>query len=189
MSPHLRRDVESALSLTDLAVLGLLAERPSHGFALAKLLDSSGPVGRVLTVRRPLVYRALDRLVDQGDAEAITIEAGDAGPDRVVHQVTAAGRQRLSAWLEAPVAHVRDIRLGLLLKLTLLERARRSPRALIVRQRRALRPMLTALEEAAANSGDIVERWRLHNARAAAAFLDDLADLRGVASRSTPVSD
>jgi len=49
--------------------------------------------------------------------------------------------------------------------------------------------MLTALEEAAANSGDIVERWRLHNARAAAAFLDDLADLRGVASRSTPVSD
>ena len=51
------------LSPTEHAVLGVLAEAPTHGFAIAKDLAPGTSVGRVLTVRRPLVYRALDRLV------------------------------------------------------------------------------------------------------------------------------
>ena len=45
-------------SLAEWAVLGLLAEEPAHPFALARQLGPGGPLGRVMTVLRPLVYRA-----------------------------------------------------------------------------------------------------------------------------------
>ena len=99
------------LSITEYAVLGVLAEGPSHGFAIAKQLDSSAELGRVFTVRRPLVYRALDRLVEVGYAEAVSTEKGAAGPNRVIHRVTPPGRRRLRRWLTEPVEHVRDLRI------------------------------------------------------------------------------
>ena len=57
---------EPRLSLSEYAVLGLLAEGPSHGFAIARELSVDGSIGQVLTVRRSLAYRALDRLVSDG---------------------------------------------------------------------------------------------------------------------------
>jgi DNA-binding PadR family transcriptional regulator len=163
----------SDLSVTEFSVLGVLAEGPSHGFALARELSGHGEVGRVYTVRQPLVYRALDRLVEAGMAERMRTEEGDSGPQRVIHRVTARGRLRLNRWLEEPVAHVRDVRIELLLKLTLLQRAGRSPSRLIDAQRRALRPTLEALDDH--TTDDHVEIWRRHNARAVGAYLDELA--------------
>ena len=163
------------LSVTEYAVLGLLAERPSHGFALAKELDADTEVGRILTVRRPLVYRALDRLVEQGLAEAAHIEQGDAGPRRAIHRVTGRGRRRLCNWLQRPVAHVRDVRIEFLLKLTVLHRSGRSPLRLISAQMGSLNPTLEALDEEVTT--DHVELWRRHNARAVRAYLEELASL------------
>jgi hypothetical protein len=40
--------------LAEWMVLGLLAEQPSHGFALARLLAPGGEVGRVWAASRPL---------------------------------------------------------------------------------------------------------------------------------------
>src|SRR5262245_30857708 len=99
------------LSLTEHAVLGVLAERPTHGFAIARTLSPTGSVGRVLTVRRPLVYRALDRLVDIGLAQPVHSEPGEAGPQRVIHKATPNGRRRLNRWLDEPVQHIRDLRI------------------------------------------------------------------------------
>lgn len=163
------------LSVTEYAVLGLLAERPSHGFALAKELGADTEVGRVLTVRRPLVYRALDRLVEQGLAEAAHIEQGDAGPRRAIHRVTRHGRRSLRNWLQSPVAHVRDVRIEFLLKLTLLQRSGRSPSRLISAQLDSLNPTLEALDEVATT--DHVELWRRNNARAVRAYLEELGSL------------
>jgi PadR family transcriptional regulator AphA len=165
--------MSASLSTTEYAVLGVLAEGASHGFALAKLLAADGEVGRVFRVRRPLVYRALDRLVDAGYAEAISTEKGDAGPKRVVHRITRNGRRRLDTWLARPVDHVREIRIEFLLKLTLLHRRGRSRLDLIRDQKEALLPTLSALEEP--GTDDYVELWRRHNAAAALAYLDDLA--------------
>jgi len=165
------------LSLTEHAVLGVLAEGPTHGFAIARELGDGAELGRVFTVRRPLVYRALDRLVEAGLAEAMHVEAGDAGPNRVVHRVTRRGTTLLRRWLDEPVAHVRDLRLELMLKLALLARSGRPAGDLVRRQRESLQPTLAALEAAA--SEDPVEMWRRHNARAADAYLADLADLYG----------
>ena len=163
------------LSTTEYVVLGVLAEGPSHGFAISKHLDAQSEIGRVFTVRRPLVYRALDRLVDAGYAEPVATERGDAGPQRTIHRVTRRGRRLLRRWLDQPVAHVRDLRIDFLLKLMLLRRSGRSPLELIGAQRAALRPTLVALE--GTGPDDPVELWRRHNAAAAAAYLDDLQRL------------
>lgn len=164
---------ELRLSRTEHAVLGLLAERPAHGFALFKDLKPGTEVGRVFTVRRPLVYRALDRLIEAGLAQPVHTEPGDAGPQRVIHAITPAGRVRLAEWLGRPVEHVRDIRIEFLLKLALMERSGTSPLALIRGQRAALDGTLAALDVHAGDPDD-VELWRHHNAAATAAYLTDL---------------
>lgn len=163
--------------MTEYAVLGLLAEGPSHGFALSKQLEAEADVGRILTVRRPLVYRALARLMDYGFAEPAHTEKGDSGPNRLVHRVTPAGRGQLRRWLSRPVDHVRDMRIEFLLKIALLHRSQQSPAALIRAQQRALEPTLSALDDAA--SDDHVEIWRQHSARAASAYLEELANIYG----------
>jgi DNA-binding PadR family transcriptional regulator len=165
---------EPQLSLTDFAVLGLLAEGPSHGFALSKALGPEGPVGRILTVRRPLAYRALARLVELGLVEPVHTEPGDAGPQRVIHRITTTGGCCLSRWLLEPVAHVRDLRIGFQLKLVFLHRSGTSPLELIKAQRRVLQPTLSALDSSAEEVADDLELWRQHNAVAAAAYLDHL---------------
>lgn len=162
-------------SLTEYAVLGLLlAHGPTHGFAIAKSLQPGTDIGRVITVRRPLVYRALDRLVGAGLAEPAHTERGAAGPNRVIHRITRAGRRRLHAWLDKPVAHVRDMRIEFQLKLALLQRLERSPLELVVAQRKSLDPTLAALDVATSDPLDHLELWRRHNAAAAASFLRSL---------------
>lgn len=162
------------LSITEYAVLGLLAEGPSHGFALARQLEFDQDLGRIYTVRRPLVYRALDRLVDRGLAEPAQVERGDSGPNRVVHHVTERGRQEVSNWLSRPVAHVRDMRIGFLLKMALLLRSGRSPASLVDAQRSSLAPTVHALHAA---DHDHVEIWRKHSARMAWNYLEELAQI------------
>lgn len=165
------------LSLTEAAVLGLLGEGANHGFALARELSAEADLGRVLTVRRPLVYRALDRLVSNGLAAPVSEERGESGPNRIVHSITSRGRSVLGRWLEEPVTHVRDLRIEFLLKLSFLERSGRSPRSLLASQRTALAPTLAALEEP--GSGDHIDLWRSHTAAAVAGYLDALLDRDG----------
>lgn len=159
----------SQLSLTEHAVLGVLAEGPTHGFAISKALSAGADLGRILTVRRPLVYRALDRLVEAGLIEPAHTEPGEAGPRRVVHRITSEGRRRLAAWLESPVEHVRDLRIEFLLKVVLLDRSAQTPLPLIRAQRAVLDPTLAALDDAAGD--DPVELWRRHTAAAAGSYL------------------
>ena len=72
-------------SLGEWAVLGLLSEQPAHPFALSRHLGPGGPLGRVLTVRRSLVYRAVGRLETDGLATAQRTEPGESGPERTVY--------------------------------------------------------------------------------------------------------
>jgi DNA-binding PadR family transcriptional regulator len=162
---------EMSISITEFAVLGVLAEEPSHGFAISKALAAGTEVGRILTVRRPLVYRALDRLVELGLAEPLHTEPGVSGPQRVIHRITRTGRTRLRRWLSEPVPHVRDLRIAFLLKIALLQRAGGDALELIEQQQRVLAPTVAALE---GSDRDHVELWRRHGAAAAMAFLDEL---------------
>jgi DNA-binding PadR family transcriptional regulator len=161
-------------SLTEFAVLGVLAGDPAHGFAISKTLGPDSELGRIITVRRPLVYRALDRLVLVGLAEPAHVEPGTAGPNRLIHRITSPGRSTLNHWLSRPVGHVRDMRIEFQLKLALLQRLGRSPLTLIRRQRETLAPTLAALD---APSTDSLELWRRHSAVAAGTYLESLERL------------
>jgi DNA-binding PadR family transcriptional regulator len=144
------------------AVLGLLAEGPTHGFALAKALASEGEIGMVWTVPRQLVYRMLGVLEESELVHPISTEAGP-GPVRTIMDVTAFGREAVGRWLSQPVTHIRDARSLLMLKLVFLERSGYDVRPLLERQRELLLPAAVAQRERAATATgwrQTVELWR-----------------------------
>jgi PadR family transcriptional regulator AphA len=168
---------ERGPSLAEYVILGLIAERPAHGFALARLVTPEGPLGQVYEIPRPVVYRALGRLMDAGLVQPQRVEHGAGGPQRTVVRVTARGRRALRQWLNEPVSHIRDLRTELLAKLALLARAGSDPGPLLAAQRRALEPIVAALaqqRQSAAGFETIILLWRYEVAQAAVRFLDDL---------------
>jgi DNA-binding PadR family transcriptional regulator len=163
------------LSCGEWAILGLVNEQPRHGFALARLMLPEGEVGRVWALPKPLVYRALATLEERGLVTPVAEEPGDRGPHRTLHAATPRGIEALSAWLAAPVEHLREVRSLLMLKLALLARSRRPVEELLAAQRERLAPLLVALETRVAAADDFERTllmWRLETARAVMRFLD-----------------
>lgn len=167
-------DRRPTLSLNEWAVLALLAEAPRHGYELAAELKQASEIGTVWTVSRPIVYRALDRLEAPELVAPRRSEPGQ-GPRRTVYEATRNGREVLQRWLVIPVAHLRDLRGALLLKLVIGRRLGVDPSALVAAQRETLAPHLAALANDP-EPGDIVGLWRQQSALAARSFLDRLEE-------------
>lgn len=156
------------------AVLGLLAEEPAHGFALAKALAAEGEIGMIWTVPRQLVYRTLGVLEENELVCATRTEAGP-GPVRTIMTITPYGRRAVERWLVEPVEHIREARSLLMLKLVFLERSHYDVRPLLGRQRELLLPALEAQHQrAAASTGSrrAVELWRLECVDAVIGFTE-----------------
>ena len=154
------RSTDAPLSLAEHVCLALVVEGVAHGWAIGSLLAPDGELGRVWSVSRPLTYRAIDVVVARGLLDRAGVEAG-RGRDRQVLAPTAAGRRETRVWLDRPVAHLRDLRSELLLKLTL-------------RRRRGLpvSPLLEAQLVKRHDGDDLTARWRAESARAARRFLE-----------------
>jgi DNA-binding PadR family transcriptional regulator len=163
------------LSLAEWVVLAVVAEKPTHGFPIAQLAASSGDLGRVWHIPRPVVYRALSRLAEAGLVTEDGSEPG-RGPQRTIYAVTPAGREAVDSWLQTPVEHVRDVRSHLLMKLALLHRAGADPIGLLRRQRAVLVPIAEAIaaERPAADFEATLMAWRRASASAAISFLADV---------------
>ncbi|MGH8990879.1 MAG: PadR family transcriptional regulator [Acidimicrobiia bacterium] len=172
--PGARQIDPGDLSLTEWAVLGVLAIQPAHGFAVARELHADSPLGRVWSIQRPLIYRAMNRLEDGGLIRAHATEPGEAGPQRTVYRIERRGRAALDRWLHTPVAHLRDVRTELLLKLVLGRRLGIDQRRLVLDQQAAFASHFDALARAAANSTDPVDRWRHESSQAVARLLKGL---------------
>lgn len=165
-----------SLLLGEWACLGLLAVAPQHGFALAARLAPTGDVGRVWSMSRPLTYRALDKLVQHGLAQQVAVEPGRAGGPRSVMAPTAAGRNALDQWLATPVAHLRDLRSDLLVKLVVLEALGRPAVSLLSAQRHFVAETASVLERSAkaGAAADAVAIWRAESAAGALRVIDRL---------------
>jgi DNA-binding PadR family transcriptional regulator len=159
------------LSLADHVCLALVAEGPTHGWALVKLLATDGELGRIWTLSRPLTYRSLDTLVEQ--RLAARTESGR----RAILSATPAGRRVRRRWLDTPVEHLRDVRTELLLKLALRERSGLGREPLVTRQLAELEPAIAALTTQP--DGDPVDLWRSESARAVLRFLGRLREQDG----------
>jgi DNA-binding PadR family transcriptional regulator len=169
--------MEVPMALAEWTVLVLLSQRPAHGFAVSQLTAPDGELGRIWRIPRPVVYRAIGRLLDAGFITPESVEPG-LGPQRTIYTVTARGREEAERWLNTPVEHVRDIRSHLLIKLALLHRADRDPADLLKRQRAALEPIARAMQAPQAERDgfdEILLAWRRATAAAALSFLDDIA--------------
>ncbi len=168
-------------SLTEWVVLGLLCERPAHGWDVARAFGREGDVGQVWSVSRPLVYRAitvlreLGYIVDRGSTPSST------GPVRVLLAPTPRGRQAFRRWLARPTRHVRDLRTELMVKLLLIGRAGKDHHALLRAQLAVLEQGEHLLIRRVAESEGFertVAVWRLTTGRAARAFVEALLDER-----------
>lgn len=153
--------------LGEWACLGVLAQGPNHGFAVAQELRVTGRIGRVWSLTRPLTYRAIDQLIGHGYAEVVGEEPGKAGGNRTVVAITRSGRSALRAWCKTPVHHLRDLRSELLLKLVVAEVNGYDSTDLVAAQR------IVVDEFVRANRGrnDVVTSWRHEMAVAAKRFL------------------
>jgi DNA-binding PadR family transcriptional regulator len=95
------REVKAARALTipDLVLLSLLAERPMHGYQ-ANLELERREVGDWAGVSRPQVYYSLEKLARAGLIRSGADDSPAAGPGRSVYKTTAKGRTALAQSLE-----------------------------------------------------------------------------------------
>ena len=166
---------QDRLAVGEWAVLCVVAEGRTHGFAVARALARNGEVGTIWTVRRPLVYRAIDTLTAAGYVETVSEEPSPTGPPRRVIGPTRSGRAAVKRWLAEPVEHLRDTRSLLLLKLLFLHRSGQDPRPLLEAQRarfEAQRESLRKRRRAAEGFEPTVIAWRIESANAALRFID-----------------
>lgn len=149
--------------------LALVAEGPTHGWAVSGLLTPDAELGRVWSLSRPLTYRALDGLLDEGLVDQVGTSPG-GGRTRTVVAATPAGVAVVDEWLSSPVDLPRDVRTELLLKFALRSRRHLANDELAAAQRARFAPMLASLE-ASQDDADFVARWRLEHLRAIDRFL------------------
>lgn len=119
------------------ALLGLLLQSPRHGYELRNAFEAVVGGEANWSLKPAQVYVTLARLEEGG---LVTVEARgkDAGPEKRVFAVTAAGRQAFREWLGCPVRseHQRD---EFFIKLMLtLATGEAEPRKVIYTQRNSL---------------------------------------------------
>ena len=156
------------LGLAEQVCLALVVEGVEHGWAIGTVLAPTGALGRIWTLSRSLTYRAIEQLIDRRLVSRRGTATG-RGRERSLLRATAAGRRAATEWLVTPVAHLRDVRSELLLKLALRERSGLPTEDLLRAQRDQFAPVFESL---AADDGDPVARWRAESARAVRRFLD-----------------
>ena len=95
------REVRKAkLTIPDLVVLSLLAERPLHGYDVNAMLEERN-IRDWAPVSRPQVYYSLDKLLELGLTSIAKDEGTAGGPERRIFETTARGRDQLAGSLEA----------------------------------------------------------------------------------------
>ena len=169
--PRSRSDLTSG----EWAVLALLVEGPNHGFAVARVMAPDGEVGRVWSLRRPLVYRAAETLTRMDLVRPAGTEPSRTGPQRTVLAATPTGKRALTRWLKTPVEHVRDGRSLLMLKLLVLSRRGADATPLLTAQREVFAvhaARLTRAADAAEGFERALALWRLETTTAAARFVE-----------------
>ena len=167
------RTAEQHLLLGEWACLGILYPAPTHGFAIAARLKPTGDIGRVWSLSRALTYRSLEQLTTRGYVQAVGEEKGIAGGNRTILAATRSGRAQLRRWLNTPVAHLRDVRSELLLKLIIADLCGIGIADMLDRQQAHIEEMADAIAVQGDVDApvDVVDLWRQESSQTALRFL------------------
>ena len=170
------RTPDQQLLLGEWACLGILYSAPTHGFAIAAQLKPDGEIGRVWSLSRALTYRSLEQLANRGYIHEVGEEPGIAGGNRTILAATRSGRAHLRRWLNTPVAHLRDLRSELLLKLIIADRCGIAIAEMLERQHAHIEEMADAIAAQVDDAVpvDVVDLWRSESSQAVLRFLERL---------------
>jgi PadR family transcriptional regulator AphA len=102
------------------ALLGLLTQKPMHGYELYRYFTDPSALGQVWYLGLSQMYKLLKKLEGQGYLEA-TVEEQENYPDRKVYHITPSGRAAFLRWMEKPISSPRLIRVEFLAKLFLAQ--------------------------------------------------------------------
>lgn len=108
--------VRSGLSLGEYAILGVLRERPMHGYEISRGFGGESDLGIVLPIDMSNVYAMLKDLQEQGLIEGRRETVG-LRPPRTVFSLTPEADAAFFDWITTPVGRMREIRADLLVKL------------------------------------------------------------------------
>lgn len=91
------------------ALLGLLAQRPRHGYDLRAAFEALVGGEELWDVKPAQIYTTLARLEEAGLIRQEQVEQ-DGGPEKRIYALTEVGQAELAAWFESGVAseHQRD---------------------------------------------------------------------------------
>ncbi|HEY3374798.1 MAG TPA: PadR family transcriptional regulator [Candidatus Aquicultor sp.] len=91
------------------ALLGLLGQRPCHGYELHAAFEAVVGGEEIWDVKPAQIYTTLSRLKEAGLVIEKAIDQ-DGGPEKRVFEITAEGQWELNNWLATPVIgkHQRD---------------------------------------------------------------------------------
>jgi DNA-binding PadR family transcriptional regulator len=90
---------KTRLTIPDLVILSLLAERPMHGYEVNATLEDR-KIRDWAPVSRPQIYYSLDKLTKLKLIRVTSQDSASAGPERRVLETTAQGRESLADALE-----------------------------------------------------------------------------------------
>jgi DNA-binding PadR family transcriptional regulator len=170
--------LKSGLSLGEYAILGVLRERPMHGYEVTRRFSAEFDLGLVLPLEMSNVYAMLKDLHEQGLIEGRRETVG-LRPPRTVYQLTDEADALFLHWLQEPVGRLREVRSDLLTKLYFCRAiGDRCSATLLDAQivvSRGYRDRLTRLaEEAAPGSFErLVRDSKIGAARATVAWLEE----------------
>jgi DNA-binding PadR family transcriptional regulator len=161
---------------SEFILLGLLAERPMHGYELAQLVSTDEALRAIWHIEPSQAYFLLRKLTERG-LIVETAEEQAGGPPRVIYAPTSGGLAALHAWLREPEGSPRGLRNAFLAKLYLALRIDR-PAAdeLLSAQKQALSQWAARHRELAGTDdfAALVHRLRLAQVEAALATLEDV---------------
>ena len=182
--PATTTSTRTSLSITQLAVLGLLSYGPRSGYEIKQAAEAS--IAYVWTPARSHIYAVLPRLVAGGFATTRRV-AQERRPDKQVYRITRKGEAAFHAWLEEPVAAGPGSRSPFLLKVFYGRKMSRDTLVAHVERRRdeAQRELAEYRElerrirdDDASYYGYLTLRWGLAQCRAWIRWCDEvLADL------------
>ncbi|SEG79554.1 transcriptional regulator, PadR family [Actinacidiphila yanglinensis] len=133
-------------------VLALLVKEPSHGYELRQRLAAAlGPLGESLNAGQ--VYVTLTRLEKAGLVVAEREDVPVRGPRRKVYALTAAGQERVAAWMAEGAGPRPDVTEFHLKLVAAAESGAADPLALVDARRRELMRTLAETQRAALDHG------------------------------------